>query len=281
MMEVFGISEENIEAFRSLLGEDVADDMKRVYFRGIGARDDNGKALGAVAFELIDAESGDDTKSRIFLAKYRNEEAGSLLQEFYTANAVSEDEITESTYELPDEAQAEVFVHAGFTGGKKESDEIRITLGEIAKLDIAKPRNLPDYIGSIEDLSVLQYRNAVKKILFKGQKGILEDLAYLPKNWFDEQISACSVSDDEADGLFLVRRTPSGTLIPVLLYAYGPDYRKNLLFMIGQAARRALESCPPETPVLINRKNPATRALAGKLLPKTTGAEIFYGSRKE
>ena len=280
-MEVSGISNDNIESFLPLLGEDVSDDLKRVYFRGIGVTDDNDRAAGAVVYELIDSESGDDTKSRIFLAKYKSREAGDLLQQYYTENAVSDEEIALSTYELPEEAEAAVFTDAGFSAGKKESDEIRVTLKEIAGLDIAKKRNLPDYIGSLESLSVLQYREAVKRILFKGKKGIAEDLAYLPKNWFDEKVSACSISDDNADGLFLVRRTPSGVLLPVLLYAYGLDFKKKLLYMLSQAAACALDLYPPETQVLISRKNPETMALVSKLLPKTGGYEIFYGSRKE
>ncbi|MBQ7677940.1 MAG: hypothetical protein IJT32_06875, partial [Lachnospiraceae bacterium] len=80
---------------------------------------------------------------------------------------------------------------------------------------------------------------------------------------------------------FLVRRTPSGTLIPALLFAYGPEFQKNLGYMIRYSIMQALKSYPPKTVVMIPRITAAAKALTDKLLPNETGTEIFYGRRKE
>ena len=51
------------------------------------------------------------------------------------------------------------------------------------------------YSATYSDVHSMDFMaNAVKAVLFKERKGLLEDLAYLPKDWFDPNISACSVS---------------------------------------------------------------------------------------
>lgn len=279
-MNAVEISNENLEEFLPLLGADLTEDMKRVYYRGIGVTDTDAKPVGAFVYELLNSESAEDTKSMIRFTKSKSKEIGNAMQEFYRANSVGAEEITESSYALPEEAEAEAFLEAGFSKEKTESEDITVTLEDIAKLNLSK-KKIPDYIGSLEKLSILDYRTAIKEVLFKGHKGIAEDLAYLPKDWFDGKVSSCSVSDQRVDGFFLIRKTPSGTLIPELFFAYGPLYKKNLLHMMAHSAKMALENYSLETKVLISRRSQASRALIGKLLPKFHGAEIFAGKRKE
>ena len=117
--------------------------------------------------------------------------------------------------------------------------------------------------------------------MFNGKKGLLEDLAYLPMNWFDGRVSACAISGDKAPGLFLIRRTPSGILIPVLYFAYGSDSKKYLLYMLQYAIQTALQCYPPETPVMILRRTSSIKALSANLFPGHKGDEVFSGIRKE
>ncbi|MBQ9549744.1 MAG: hypothetical protein IJU87_02930 [Lachnospiraceae bacterium] len=140
---------------------------------------------------------------------------------------------------------AETLKGYGFSMGKKTDECLSITLGEIAETELGKKKKLPEHIGNIGDLSVLQFRDAVKQIMFKGHMGILEDIPYLPKSWFDNSISACVCSGGRIPGLFLIRKTPSGILIPVLFFAYGPESNKDLLYMIRYSVQKALELYPP------------------------------------
>ena len=282
MMEAFTITDDNAELFDPVFGEDLADDMHRVYYRGIGVLDPERNPAGTLVFELLDAEDQDkDTKAFIRFASFPNEEAQKAVLRFYAENLVDEEEIGETGYALKDEGTADALTKAGFSKEKRESEEIHVTLEELANTDLAKRKQPPSFIRNITDLSLLQYRNAVKEALFKGHKGLLEDLPYLPKNWFDEEVSSCSISDDEADGIFLIRKTPSGVLIPALLFAHGPEYKKTLLHLITYSVKAAIEKLPPKTKVRITRRDAATKALTGKLLPNSSGREVFFGSRKE
>ena len=280
-MNIMEISEENLEDFLPLLGEDMSEDVKRVYYNGIGAVNEDGKAVGAFVYELLNAESEEDTKGRICFFKSESEEVLNGIGDYYDENCAEEEDVVETFYEFESEENAKLLEEIGFSLGKKESDTISITLGEISKTELGNKKNIPSYVGNIEELSILQFRDAVKQILFKGHTGVYADIPYLPKNWFDNSVSACISSGGKNPGLFLIRRNPSGVLIPVLFFAYGPEYQKNLIYMMRYSVQQALALYPPDTVVKIKRSSAAARALTGKLLPGRSGMEIFFGERRE
>ncbi len=280
-MELFDISSDNADEFISYFGEDVAEDMKRVFFRGIGVKNDQDGMIGAFVYELSDLESDSDTKSVIRFAKSDSDEVSNAIQQCYKDEAVYDNDISETLYESDDEALTDALVAEGFSREKKENDFVTISLGELTAHPILKSRPLPDYISDLGVLSVMQYRSAVKSILFKGKVGLLEDLAYLPMTWFDREVSSCSISNGKVDGLFLVRATPSGVLMPVLFYAYGQDYVKNLVMMLIHSSEAAKKKYPADTVVKIGRKRKESRDMVSRLIPGIKGKEIFFGNRKE
>lgn len=280
-MRIIEISDENVEDFLPLLGEDLAEDIKRIYFGGFGVMEGEDEAAGACVFELLHSESEEDTVGRICFLQSASDEAADFLVDYYSHTSVPEDEIVESIYEVPREGDAAAMVRAGFSSEKKESDTISVTLADLHETAVGRKRKIPPYVSSIEELSVLEFRKAVKDILFKGHTPAMEDIAFLPKDWFDNGISTCVRSGDRICGLFLVRRTPSGTLLPALLSAYGPEYKRNLGYMISYSIQTALTLYPPGTKVHIARTSDAARALTKKLLPGSSGAEIFFGRRGE
>ncbi len=281
MINIDEISEENVEDYLPLLGEDLKEDLRRIYYNGLGATDEDGSVAGAFVYELLDSESEDDTKSRICLFKTRDEETSDSLFEHYSRNCVDEEEIVESFYEFKSEKDASLLSSKGFSKEKREAEALTITLKELSETALGKKKSIPDHIGNIEQLSILQFRDAVKQILFKGHKGVIEDIPFLPKTWFENSLSACVSSGGKFPGLFLIRKTPSGVLIPVLLFAYGPEYQKNVGLMLQYSAQQAIKLYPPETIIQIPRKNAETRSLTDKLLANYSGTEIFFGSRKE
>ena len=127
-MDVVEITEENLEDFASILGEDLSEDVKRVYYSGLGALDEEGRSVGALLYELFDSESEEDTRSRICLLKADDKEISDSLMDYYTTTSVSDEEITESFYETREEAEADTLSEKGFSIGKKQSDDIEITL---------------------------------------------------------------------------------------------------------------------------------------------------------
>ena len=117
--------------------------------------------------------------------------------------------------------------------------------------------------------------------MFIGQKGLLEDLGYLKRDWFDAELSTCVITDNEVSGFFLVRALPSGVLMPVFMYAQGTDYTSNIISMLALSIKRAEKKYPPETKVQVCRSKKVTWELMKKLFPKQHGKNAFFGRREE
>ncbi len=282
-MSVFEISDDNLEEFTELLGEDMTDDMNRAFYRGYGSRDDDGNINGAMVYEVKGLDDDDqDTLSKVLFFKADSEEACAELDEIYREEGVEDDEIIDSYYEFEDEAMADACKKVGYSKDAKESEIVRIKLSDAMKFEfVNKVKKLPDYIVRLEELSVSQYRSGVKNCVFNGQNGILEDLSYLSMGWFDTEVSSCTITDDEVNGFFFVRTTPSGIIMPVLLYAYGPDYIKNLALMIAHSVKEAEKRYSPDTEIVIYRTRKASAALVKKLMPSAKGRPAFLGERLE
>ena len=279
-MTIIDITKENAADFEEVLGPDLAVDMGRTFFRGLAAVDDSEVCHGAFVYELLGVDGDGDAKSAIRLLTGDNTEILTQLQEEYKG-AIEEDDVKTSYFETTESSLADFYETVGFSKKQGESRQIRLCVSDLEKIPLNRNGKLPGYIQNMEDVSVLQYRNFVKKLLIKGTKGSLEDLAYLPLNWFDRGASCCSISDDKIDGIFLIRKTPSGELHPMLYTAFGPDFLKNLGFMLIHALNYVTENYPPETPIVINRHNKEVLALTQKLLSGYKGVSIFSGTRDE
>ena len=280
-MRIEEISDEKSAAeYEDIIGQDLVNDLSRRFFKGLVALDDDGSCHGAVVYELLDVDADTDIKSRIRLLVGDNDEIKDQLEVEYK-KAVSEEEVAKSFFETSENEVASFFEKIGFSKASVESRELRFTVGELDKLPINRKAKMPDYIKSLSDVSVIQYRNFVKRVLIKGNKGTVEDLAYLPMTWFERDVSSCSISDDKIDGILLVRRTPSGELHPQLYTAFGPEYVKCLGFMLVKTVNYVMENYSPDTKVVIYRHNKEIITLTHKLLSGYKGDEIFMGSRDE
>ena len=280
-MRSIEIDEDNAEDFSGYIDEDMIDNMDRTFFRGIGATDDDDTPLGALVFELKNSESEEDTTSRIHSFKAENDGAKELILSEYE-KLISEEDVTESFYELADEETAKLLKAGGFSFDTSESADIVVNMSDIRRVaESVKSSRLPSFIGSLSAISILQYRSCIKNCLFKERYGLLEDLAYLPKNWFEQNVSACSLSDEEVNGVLLLKKAPSGMLSVLLYTAFGPDFQKDLALMMIYTARKILELYPDDTKVLIRRHNDMVRKLTDKVFANSRGENVYKGKRKE
>ncbi len=280
-MELVKITAENADDFTEHIDADVRCNIGRSFFKGIGALGDNYAPLGAVVYEILNYDSEADTKCRIHSFMAADDDTAKALMEEYS-NAIAEDGAIESLYETGDENLDRIFSSYGFTSKKRESPEIVVTVGELQKVAaMAKGKNMPEYIQSMTDVSLLQYRSFLKNCLIKGRFGLLEDLGYLPLAWFEREISSCSIADEKLDGVLLIRRLPSQTLVPCLFTAFGIDYQKNLVIIMLRSAQKVVEMYPEETRVVIRRHSPGVKQLTDKFFAGKKGAEVFVGRRAE
>ncbi len=184
-MEIVAITTDNAEEFSEYLDEDMQENLDRVFYKGIGALDDGGSPAGALVYELKNSESEDDTRSRIRVFNSAGGEAEKLLMEEY-GRAVDEEEVEESFYESGDEPMSHMLNENGFSLEVSEGLDIVITIEDIKAISkLVKNRKFPAHIKTLTDISVLQYRSFVKTCLFKGRRGLLDDLAYLSIYWFE------------------------------------------------------------------------------------------------
>ena len=277
-MNIIDIAKENIEDFSELLGPDIAEDMNRQFYRGFGAVDDSGAVHGAMIYELFGVDLDGDTTSRIVALEGDSQDIKDELKNAY-AKDVTESSIDKSFYETPNEVMADDLVSFGFSKNAQEGREVVVTLADVAKIPIDLKAKLPPYIVTLSDVSVIQYRNFVKKAILKGNKGSVDDLAYLSRSWFEKDVSSCSVTDDKIDGVFLIRKTPSGVLQTKLYTAYGPEYVKKLGFLLIKTIQSGLENYPPETKIAINRHSKEVAAMTKKILASAKGENVFSGTR--
>ena len=280
-MTVIEITDDNAENFEAFIDEDMIENLEREFFRGIGAMDDSGKPVGALVFELKDSESEADTKSRIRSLNVLNDEVKDLIMSEYE-DAASNEAVVESFYELPDEEMSKRLEASGFSLEVMEGLDLVVTMEDIKKLvRTININKFPAYISSLGEVSVAQYRTFIKNCMFKGRYGLLEDLPYLTKNWFEQEVSCCALTDDDLSGVFLLKRTPSGALFALLYTAFGPDYQRNLGLMMAYTAKRIAEIYPDETRVVIRRHNEGVKKLTDRFFSNLRGEQVFNGKRSE
>lgn len=275
------ITEDNARDFEPLIGEGLCLDMDREYFRGRGLNDEDNEDsfVGAMVFELKNVESESDTESEIRFISPDPDLAEELLDEYDFD--VSDEDIKLTRIETEEENLVSVLEDLGFSVEKTESKQIIIGMDKLDTIPGINKIRLPKYIVSLGDITDLQYRTMIKTCYVKGHGGVLEDLPYLSKDRFETEISACSLSDGKVDGMLLVKREEEKLLQVVLFVAFGPESKKNLPMMMIHSARKVLETYPPDTKIIIRRRNESVFALTNKLFPDCHGKEVYVGEREE
>lgn len=279
-MRIIEIDDDNAEEFNIFLNEDLIEDIGRKFYRGIGALNENDEAAGVFIYELLGVNSDiEATKCRIIFAGGDDDEALSAMIGEYD-NRVVEDNIELTTYETTDERVAAALERAGFTRETRPGSFIRFRVGDLEKVKLKLNMNIPGYIVGISEASFLQFRNGIKNFLFKGVKCAAEDIAFLPMSWFDKDVSSCCITDGKVDGMFLIRRNPSGSMQAILYTCTGPDSRRNLAYMLIRSVNMALNLYSHEDEVMINCRNKEISNLVEHILPGIDAGEVFAGSRE-
>ena len=111
--------------------------------------------------------------------------------------------------------------------------------------------------------------------------GLCEDLPYLSKAYFENDVSCYLEEDGDIIGLLLFHKKPSGTLEVVIMQVLGNEHVKDLLSMMCQALSAAKEIYDQQTEICIDRHNYSTLALSEKLFPRGFGIPVYTGSRNE
>ncbi len=281
-MNIRPIFEDTIYDYPEHVDADVAENMGRLYYRGISGHDpEDDSLLSLLIWELKSLDEERDTSSELKWIYAADPSHIAPLIEGYGREAKDEGVVKtlfEST-SLEDETE-DALKDCGFTFKAVEGRDISVTLDECKALPLAK-KSAPPYIQSIALLDNQEFYQGLLNILFKYESPSQEDLAYLPKDWYDQSVSCYTKTDGKVTGLLLVHTCPSGILLPILFYAVGSDYLLNLAGMLRFSINRAAELYPGDTVIRITRRNREVAALSKKIFPDKKGAPAKVGGRQE
>ena len=279
-MEIIELNMDNVSEYNSALDPDVSESIGRDFYRGIVALNQGNNPVGAMIWEYKNMEEDVDTDAEIYLLNAKEEAPAKQMLDEYDEQT-SACEVRRSYFEvssLPEEVK-QVFIDAGFEISDRESDDLKLTVSDLKSLTALKKKVSKNTCG-LGELTELQFMQGVTTCLFNGRKGIVEDLEFMDKEWFEYDLSSCTITDGKINGMLLVHRFSSGALMPVLFAATGPDSKIDLLNMIVYTARKATELYSHDCTVVIRRHNKSVKALSAKLFGKKTGEQVLYGCRE-
>ena len=279
-MELVRINENNLGELEERIPPDVAENIGREYYRGIATADGDASDGAALVWELKNAEALENKSAElIWMSDPSGQYGEELLAEF--RGEAGEENLERTFFELPpDEDLKALLTDQGFSVEEREGKDLYVSIRELSAHGIASGK-VPGYVMGLGELLARQYRRGIMNCLFNSRKGVLEDLAYLPMSWFDQEVSSCIMTDGKASGFFLVHETPSGILKVEFLFAFEPDAQTNLFYMVRRSIQAAAEKFSPETLVRLPRHNDAAMRLTQKLLPGKKGLPVMAGEREE
>ncbi len=281
-MEIIEISENNIDMFTGYIHEDMAENIGRVFYRGLAAVE-NGMVCAAMIWEYLNLESGEDNEGAIRFFRAEDSRPALLMLEEYSDRVRKENvKLSTVVISLKDhKTEKDLLGQAGFSMKLTESDQIIVSLSELLELPLMKSGDIPGGIISLCYATARQFRNGISKCLANGKKGLCEDLKYLQASFFEERVSCCYEKDGEINGFLLVHALPSGMISVQLMICMDDDVKSILGGMIRKSLLSLDEEYTRDTKVVLNRHNQATLLLMEKLMPREFGIPVYSGCRKE
>ena len=281
-MEIIQLNEDNVEEYSEYLTEDIAENIGRTFYHGVILLQEDAPVAGMV-WEIRNMTEESATESNIVFLRVDEEEAQELLFQEYEEQ-IRIDQVSRSTVSLPaktSKKEKQILQDHGFTVGLMEGDDIFATLQEIADIKAFEKIRISDSIRSLKSMSQREFVDAIEEMAEKGRFGICRDLTYLPRLYFENDISCFAEGEDKIGGILLLHGLPSGGLKVMLMVTVGKENTILLPQMIKKAVEAAMEEYAPETRVIIDRHNYATLALSEKLFPRGFGIPVYSGERAE
>ncbi len=281
-MVVTELNLDNVSKFTDYLTADVAENIGRTFYHGLVVTDDDTPVAGMV-WEVKNTMKGGDVESFISWMEIKNDESAELLFNKYE-EMIRPANVVKSSFSLSAKTGKEekyILKERGFSVKLMEGDEITVRLSEIVNIDFVKKIKNTGNVYPLRNITQRSLNGVMKNMISLGHYGVCEDLPYLPRSYFENDVSCYSEVNGTVNGLLLCHKYPSGTIEISMIAAIGKDYVKTLPYLIAFAAKSAEEIYPPETVVMIDRHNYATLALGEKLFPRGFGIPVYIGERAE
>ena len=287
MYRIIDVSIDNCDDYTYFLGEDVAENIGREYYRGIVAvSETNSQVAGGMVWVLKNLETRADTESNIVFIKADDDEAVPVLMEGYKKR-IRDDKVTFSHAYIPTKegkGLKALLKQEGSNMRLFESDVIIVKLSELSEMPFIKKlrkSKIPESIMPLNQVVLKSFRDGIRRCISQGRTGLCDDLESLGIHWFEEDVSCVSVNESGINGFFLFHQRPSGIIAVQLLVCLDQSFRTTLPELMCKFVTLMEEKYSPDTKIEFDRHNEQSLLLSEKLLPRGFGIPIYVGSRRE
>ncbi len=282
MISILEITEDNLDEFKGKISDEHLVNIPREYCFGLLGIMDGENNIGASIFwELKNAEREDMGNQAIiqWFSAENKENADLLLDAF--VSRIRQDETEEACFELKElqEHEKTALEEHGFTLEHVEGTNVIVTIKDLEKLSYIT-KEPPRYIKKISDISNFQFKAGIMNAVLHDRYGLLDDLPFLPRNWYEPSVSCCVTTDDKVTGLLLVHQIKKERHRIELLFAEKLDASINVLNMIRFSVQAVMTRYAPEDEIVICRHNTTVTNLAKKMFPEIKGELVFRGLLK-
>ena len=283
------LDENTIEDYAAYIGEDAADDIGRTFFRGLILLEEGRNApIGWMIWELRNLEAKQHVESYIRWFEAEDQDEADVLFLRYN-EMIAEDGVETSHVSIPATKESaktrQILAEQGFDMLLMEGDDVAVGLSEILNMPVFKKSPGPsDFVHPLEDMPLRNFRKIITKLEMLGQKGTCEDLGYLPKSYFEKDVSCYYEDDSGIQGVLLFHKSPSGSLCLKVMRAVTGDHKETtriLMRLLFYAVGYMEENYPDNTRIIVDRHNDSAFLLAEKLFPRGFGKPVYGGIRME
>ncbi len=282
-MQIIGLTLENANDYSGFLTADIAELIGRDFVCGfVLVPDEDEKPVAGIVWELGRGKNELETYSHILFIKAKDAESAKLLLEEYTETVVYV-ECNASTFELATSlgsVEKKALEEAGFAIEEKEGSVVSIMLADLGMTLLKGTEEADENLRPISEADEREFGGLIARFDLDDNRGSLEDLPYLPRTYFDEDISCYIAQGEQIGALALFHKKPSKK-VEVCFIAALEEAEATMEQMVKEAVIHAEEKLDPPTKFLFNKKDEDLFAFIKKNFPKAKGAQVLYGFRKE
>ena len=281
-MKIVVLDKDNITGYTDHLTADLTERTLRPFSHGLVVEDGD-VAVASLLWEQKNIIQKAPMESLIFHFRGGDDKANELLFSEYKKHMADEDvSLSKVRIYARDHAdEKKALKKAGFKVSLGEDDIVTTRLSVLRAMPVLALKKRLKSIHPLLDMTDIGYNRMIREMLFKNLFGLCEDLAFLPRDFFDNEVSCYYEEDGEVRGVMLIHRSAGNNLRPELMTAWGTDYAKIMPQLISHTLEFAGDIYDPGDTVIIDRHNIHSLALIEKLMPQKIGHPIFIGERPE
>ncbi len=281
-MRIENLTTENVSDYTEFLTQDIAGWIGRSFVCGFVLLPEEEPApVAGMVWQLVSGEDEYETDSRILFIKAEDDENADLLLNEYSELAKDMD-CERSLFQLPavlGGVEKKALERAGFTLETGEGEVVSLALADLGMALITEKDGRREDIKRLGEADERSFDVAMAELEMDGISGTCMDLAYLPKDFFENDISCFLDDGGDISAMILFHKRASGKIELDLMSGVG-EYETDGVELFKQAVLFSEGIYAPNTKFLFDRSDENTAAFLNGFFPKAKGAQVVAGSGK-